>query len=393
MNKLTNYDNYIINLDKNSINTNINTNSINTNINKNSINTNSINTKINKNSINTKIDKNSINTNINKNSINTNINTNSMNTKIDTNSMNTKIDKNKRLNFENDNQIDKNKRLNFENDNQIDKESIQLDKLICKFCNRKFKRKSPKVNHEKKQLCVDKKKRTMCIICNLDFNSVEKYKNHLTSENHIKTLFTDNIDDTEIIKKKKTTLYDLDPYLSNIDKNTIQSKHGKNITLKYTDKNGYIINEKINLNDKCDLEKEIIKEKNEKLFILNNIEKNDFSNKGYTSYEELIKSEIYDKPIPNKNQEIILCKLVDLNDEITDDKQSAFLKILKYLDVDDSEYMTTYIRDCNGINLESKQIYIELITKFVNKLTQIYNQGYTQISGKNIQDIISKLNK
>jgi hypothetical protein len=55
--------------------------------------------------------------------------------------------------------------------------------------------------------------------------------------------------------------------------------------------------------------------------------------------------------------------------------------------------MTTYIRDCSGIDLESKQIYLELIDKFILKLTQIYNQGYKSINGKDIKIFISKLSK
>jgi hypothetical protein len=250
----------------------------------------------------------------------------------------------------------------------------------CKWCNKLFKRKSPKISHEHKQLCKPKSQRAYCSYCDISYNTMNEYKQHIMTESHIKKLITPSGPSIQ----KTTTVYRLDPYLSDNDKVVIDSTRVNNVILKYNDNT----KETLNLSSKTELELDIENDINKAKHI------NDVNNRNYAlSYQDIINNEIYNKPQPNDNQELILCKLVDANTEISDDKKAIFLGILKSLSEDDAEFMTTYIRDCNGIDLESKQIYLELLDKFILKLTQIYNQGYKSINGKDIKIFISKLSK
>jgi hypothetical protein len=262
--------------------------------------------------------------------------------------------------------------------------------LICKYCSKQFKRRSPKIKHEINQICVPKKLRTICVSCNLTFISHDKFKEHLISEQHIKNLLSS--DNTEIIRERPITAIDIDPFLSTLEKNEIV-KPSTNIILYKEENNGNITKQKFNLAEETNLEKEIKEEREEKEYLEELSNRNNPIIKGYSSYEELVRQEIYNRPIPTERQEEILCKLVDLNDELSDDKRDAFLDILKNMTEDDADFMTTYIRNCGGIELVSKQIYLELIDKFVRKLTQIYNQGYKKIGGKDIIIFISRLSK
>lgn len=252
--------------------------------------------------------------------------------------------------------------------------------LKCKWCNKLFKRKSPKISHEHKQLCKPKSQRAYCSYCDISCNTLSEYNHHIMTESHIKKLITPSGPSIQ----KTTTVYQLDPYLSDNDKVVIDSTGVNNVILKYKDNT----NEILNLSSKTELETDIETEINKEKYI------NDLNKRNYAlSYQDIINNEIYNKPEPTEIQESILCKLVDANTEISDDKRNIFLGILKSLSEDDAEFMTTYIRDCNGIDLESKQIYLELIDKFILKLTQIYNQGYKSINGKDIKIFISKLSK
>jgi hypothetical protein len=291
------------------------------------------------------------------------------------------------------------------------KEEINLK---CKWCHKIFKRKSPKINHELKQLCRSKTIRTYCTYCDITFPNIEEYKLHLISEEHIKKIITK--DDAIIKKEKKLTQYDMDPYLSNNEKNVISTNKCNNIIIKYNDNHTEIITsnidnniplnkkdvksifnvkkkEKLNLITETEIEKELKEKKEKKEYLEEISNRNNYKKNGYTSYQELIQEEIFNKPQPNKNQEDILCQLVNLNDELVEEKKKSFLEILKKLEENDADFMLTYIRDCNGLSMDSKQIYIELINKFIIKLTEIYNKGYKMINGKNIMNFISKLSK
>lgn len=276
--------------------------------------------------------------------------------------------------------------------------------LNCKWCNKQFKRKTPKNKHEKLQLCIPIANRTICTICNITFSNIKDFKIHLTSKEHIKMIICDD-NDINIIREKQIKSIDIDPYLNNTEKNTF-STLGNNITLtvnnnntnKDEQQNLSFMNTnankiKLNLNKNTDLENEIKNEQYNKKYIKNITDRNNILNKGYSSYQELIENKIYNKPTPNNIQENILRKLIDLNDEIYDDKKIYFLQILKNISINDADFMTSYIRDCIGLNLESKQIYLELINKFIKKLIELYNLGYKEINNTNIADFISKLSK
>ena len=252
--------------------------------------------------------------------------------------------------------------------------------LKCKWCKKLFKRKSPKITHEYKQLCKPKSKRTYCNYCDISYNTMNEYQAHIMSESHITKLITPSGPTIQ----KTNTLHQLDPFLSETDKHQLDNTTIGNVILKYEDNK----KEKLNLDTKTQLEKDIeIKQEQEKYI-------QEVSNRNKAlSYQDIINNEIYNRPEPNESQEEILCRLVDARDELTEDKRKLFLDILKNLSEDDAEFMTTYIRDCNGIDLESKQIYLELIDKFILKLTQIYNKGYKKIGGKNIDIFISRLSK
>jgi hypothetical protein len=265
--------------------------------------------------------------------------------------------------------------------------------LICKYCSRQFKRRSPKVKHEDSQACVPKHKRTLCGICNITFTNVSEYKKHLTTSEHIKSLLTSDDNEPVIIKPKKVSALDIDPMLSQHEREQIDSSTGSGITMKYEDDYGNLQRTKLNLNKETDLEKEIAAEKEEREYLNEIADRNNPNAMGYSSYQELIQHEIYNRPMPTETQEEILCQLVDANDELSDDKRQLFLSILKGMSVEDADFMTTYIRDCGGLDMESKQIYLELIDKFIMKLTQIYNKGYKQIGGKDIMTFISRLSK
>jgi hypothetical protein len=265
--------------------------------------------------------------------------------------------------------------------------------LICKYCSRQFKRRSPKVKHEGTQACIPKHKRTLCGICNITFTTVSEYKKHLTSPEHIKSLLTSDDNQPVIIKQKTVTALDIDPMLSQQDREQINSTTGSGITMKFEDASGNIQRTKLNLDKETQLEKEITAEKEEREYLNEIADRNNPTAMGYTSYQDLIQQEIYNRPMPTEAQELILCRLVDANDELSDDKRSLFLGILKEMSEDDADFMTTYIRDCGGLDMESKQIYLELIDKFIMKLTQIFNKGYKQIGGKDIMTFISKLSK
>jgi len=299
------------------------------------------------------------------------------------------------------------------NKTNLDNKNKQDPELKCKWCKKQFKRKSPKVKHETNQLCIPITNRTICSICDITFTSIKELKQHLTSKEHIKKIIGDTDDNVEIVREQQITSIDIDPYLTKQDIIKYSKNDGKNITLKLTtdndnnDTNPLSVNNetnlafmntdtnklKLHLDEETELEAEIREEKEEQEYLDEISQRNNLAAKGYSSYQELIQNEIYNRPMPNEAQEEILCQLVDLNDELSDDKRTAFLQILKNLDETDADFMTTYIRDCNGLNMESKQIYLELIDKFIRKLTQIFNQGYRQISGKDILTFISRLSK
>lgn len=255
------------------------------------------------------------------------------------------------------------------------------ESMTCKWCRKQFKRRSPKVTHEYKQLCRTKANRTYCSYCSISFDDSKEYKHHLLSEEHIKKLIGGT---TEPVIKKTNVKNQLDPFLTEDDEVVLANTKINKVVIKYANDT----KEKIDLNQKTETELELEAEQEQQEYLEQVAARN-----ATLSYSDIIQNEIYNRPFPNENQEYILCQLVDANDELSDDKHTLFLQILKDLSEDDADFMTTYIRDCNGLDLESKQIYLELIDKFILKLTQIYNQGYKTIGGKNIEIFISRLSK
>jgi hypothetical protein len=268
-----------------------------------------------------------------------------------------------------------------ENNELVVENEKKKNELVCKWCKKQFKRKTPKKTHELKQLCVSKNNRMYCEYCDISFNILADYEKHIVSDLHFKNIFSTSETKLKISSIKNK----LDPYLTESEQEELDNFKISNVTLKYYNN----MSERINLNVKSNIEKEIEKEKDKEDYINEVISRNN-----NLSYKDIIENEIYNLPTPNENQNIILSKLYDARDNLSDEKKELFLHILKNINENDADFMSTYIRNCVGLDLESKQIYLELINKFINKLTEIYNKGYLTIGGgKDIKQLITKLSK
>jgi len=61
--------------------------------------------------------------------------------------------------------------------------------------------------------------------------------------------------------------------------------------------------------------------------------------------------------------------------------------------MDDANYLMSHIRTCNDIDIKSKQIYMDLIDRFIMELVKLINNGIKKIGDKDISMFISKLSK
>lgn len=293
---------------------------------------------------------------------------------------------------------------------------------ICNKCKKEFKTINSKKRHIFHQVCIPFKYRTYCKLCNKSYNSRKEYETHLISIEHLQNyneIKTTNIDNEKkvnhIIKKKNVFLND--PYLSNEEKKElfIEKTPESIIIKKQTDPNNiYQVNVK---NAKTFIDKEIEYKKQREKYeeeikkIINHEkemkkkqelhDKNYINNHHYIEqpnnsfdYNEIIRAELHAIPPKTERQERILGYLIKCQKMDDSYKKQKFLEILKLLSLEDANYLTSHIRTCKDICDNTKQLYMDIIERFCNKLILLLENGIKSIDEiPSIEDYVIKISK
>ena len=261
--------------------------------------------------------------------------------------------------------------------------------LVCKWCHREFKRRTPKNKHQLRQICRPVNERTYCEICDITCKDRIDYERHMMCNDHLKRVMLGSVGDIKIKKamKEENMLYHVDPYMELLEKNN-ESCHeqlGDQITLFYKD----------NTLERLDMTKErkIEREKKEQDRIQDYIDHKIEQNK-VLDYKKIVREELLNKPRPTIRQGRILDALVSLMDIEEEKRKEHFKNILRCLTMEDADFLMAYIRDDDRIDLLYKQWYCNIINQFIHELVKVYNKGIEKLkNGMDILEFVSKLSK
>ena len=245
----------------------------------------------------------------------------------------------------------------------------------CKYCQKEFKRERHKENHQLKQTCIPKEKRTYCNVCNISFSTMNELKFHYLNIEHIDKLNETHPDKITI----NNDIYNADPYLTKDDiKQMDNSIIGDNLTIIY--KNNTI--EKLSTETACNKHSELLEE---------TITNYEVSNKS-TNYQEIINNEIFNKPRLTERQTKIL-KYLSLQSTNVNNAISKFKLILSKIDLNDANFFASHLRESAIIELKYKQLFGKYLDYFINALITKYNNGEETFNNMNIMDFVTKLTK
>lgn len=307
--------------------------------------------------------------------------------------------------------------LSFINENNLKKtkENI-LDSDTCKLCKKLFKTKKSRDRHQKFQLCKPISERTYCKYCDFTTNDKKIYKKHLISIEHLNKINTiisssDNeknnnfTNDKKIFLEKKevkTNLETIEIHRKNL---IIPEKKKVSTAVKKVNKitNDLNLQKNIEIQNQKNLaekkKKEIEKKQKIDNYDKHYLNEGSFVNhyisepKNKLSYNDILKAEMNAIPEKTQYQTKICDFLVNIKDKNISEKEELFKKILKLINLDDTNYLLSHIRTHPDLSINDKQIYMNIIDKFILKLIEIMNNGYETLGGKKIQDIIIRISK
>ena len=250
-----------------------------------------------------------------------------------------------------------------------------VSRYKCKYCQKEFKHEKHKDNHELKQLCIPKEKRTYCSVCNISFSTVNELKFHYLDINHIDKLNNNKPDLLTI----NNNMYNADPYLNKNDIKVINNSIiGENLTIIY--KNNTI--EKLSTKTECNKHSELEEE---------TITNYEVSNKS-TNYQDIINNKIFNKPRLTERQTKIF-KYLSLQSTNVNNAISKFKLILSKIDLNDANFFASHLRESTLIELKYKQLFGKYLDHFINALINKYNNGEDIFNNMNIMDFVTKLTK
>ena len=249
--------------------------------------------------------------------------------------------------------------------------------FYCKLCNKCFKSELQKNNHERKQICLPKHKRTYCAICDISFNTINELKFHNIDIDHITKLNALKPDRIKI----NNHIYNADPYLNEEDiKLMDKSIIGDNLTIIYKDNTV----SKLSTEDSKDKINEESKDENIIKYQTQN-------NK--IDYQEIIEKEIFNKPNITLRQQKILKYLSLHQSNNANIIIQKFKLILSKINLDDADFFASHLRESNIIDLKFKQLLGKYLDLFINALISKYNDGQELYNNMNIIEFVTKLTK
>ena len=318
------------------------------------------------------------------------------------------------------NNIDCNNNINNNEEPVLDNSNTDTSNIksinqvfICKYCNKNIKVKKTFDKHVKEQLCLNIYKRTYCIQCKKDYNTNEKYKEHLLSIEHLTNINKETV--CPILSNNKKN--NADPYLNKEEAYTVNNSQLNSFTIIYNDntserkiinKNS-INNQQNNTNNKI-VSKDKKNNKNVSIDITlnkcNTYSKDEYINKnsGYSTSSDKSDSEVNSICSNEESEEDIehtnfiksrYEKIVTflITNQTRDDCDTRFLKLLNKLNLLDYECLNSKLIKDSRVTVIAKQKYLKSIKTFINLLVKKKNNGNTHHNSILIEDIIVKITK
>lgn len=266
--------------------------------------------------------------------------------------------------------------------------------LLCAKCNKTFKTKKSKTRHVLKQICTPLRERTYCEPCSFTASSIEEYKKHLVSINHLSCISDVKTRPIEI--EKPTDLFALDPYLTKEEKQA--SKQAKFLSFTHKDntitridiarENAVIVAKKQAQAEQEELERKAIEEA-KYIDGIHYVEEPE--NK--LDYQSILNAELYTIPPKTERQKRILAFLIKAQNVSDNIKKNKLKDILRLVSMEDANYLMSHIRRCDEIELTSKQFYMAFIDSFLMELVKLLGRGIEYIGDKKIVDFVAKMSK
>lgn len=242
---------------------------------------------------------------------------------------------------------------------------------MCNHCNKILKSATTYERHINNQLCYSKNDITFCKICKITMDSREKYIKHLLSMEHLNSIGCNKLE--TLNTNQPRTILQADPYLSNNEARSIGTNNlGNKFTFVFQNNQTQIV-------DLMPHKTTLVSTTCNETTAETTVEHKEDSK--YKTFERVLE--------PSEKQKKILVILERVGTE--EEGRTILCKLLDKLHIEDYRGLQTFIRANNNISNELKNVYLDIMDKFITMLVKCRNNGETVYKDKDISKLVISL--
>jgi len=255
----------------------------------------------------------------------------------------------------------------------------------CNHCNKILKSAKTYEHHINNQLCYSKNEITFCKICNLTMDSRENYIKHLLSMEHLNSIGCNKLE--TLNTSQPSTILQADPYLSNNEARIIGTNNlGNKFTFVFQNNQTQIVDL---MPPKTNIVSTTCKNKEDKNIAEANITEANIAEANITedNKEEKYEHKTVERFLePSEKQKKILVILERVGTE--EEGRIILCKMLDKLHIEDYRGLQSFIKSNNNISNELKNVYLDIMDKFITMLVKRRTNGETIYKDKDISKIV-----
>jgi len=264
----------------------------------------------------------------------------------------------------------------------------------CNHCNKILKSAKTYAHHINNQLCYSKNEITYCKICNITMDTHANYIKHLLTIEHLNSIGCNKLE--TLNTNQPSTILQADPYLSNNEARNIGTNNlGNKFTFVFQNNQTQIVDlippkqdNKIQSNATMNSTMHAPVRTTSMNILRNNILRNiEHNNIEHNNVEH---NNVFSSiPEPTDKQKKILLILEKIGTE--EEGRTLLVKMLEKLHIEDYRGLQSFIKCNNNISKELKNVYLDIMDKFITMLVKRRNNGETIYKDKDISKLVISL--
>lgn len=251
----------------------------------------------------------------------------------------------------------------------------------CKYCKKRFKKSVIRDKHEYEQVCVMNGKKTYCKVCSWTADNISVYNEHLISREHLDKVGRINVTGLDMIivnpvKDKMVSMFACDPILSkcdSVDSDKLKVFHTDGSMSRVDGRSETLHELSLSDTDKA-------------------IRTTEVANAGIIRYHELVERERGLAKMTERQLKIMEYLARFQHNSVTEMVDRLKI-ILDKIGIDDADFLSTHIRNYDGLSVRAKQVYGSYMEKFINALTRRVMVGEKYYRDMDIFEFVAKLTK